>query len=76
MNVNQATATDYIELIEHIKEVILKKDGVQLETEVRIIGEDPTETEIVHAKNIIKKATTEFKKKINVEQSIRLADEH
>ncbi|TLQ09641.1 UDP-N-acetylmuramate dehydrogenase [Marinilactibacillus psychrotolerans] len=76
VNVNQATATDYIELIEHIKEVILKKDGVQLETEVRIIGEDPTETEIVHAKNIIKKATTEFKKKINVEQSIRLADEH
>lgn len=40
VNINQATATDYIELIEHIKEVILKVDNVQLETEVRIIGED------------------------------------
>ena len=40
VNINQATATDYIELIEHIKEVILKVNKVQLETEVRIIGED------------------------------------
>lgn len=40
VNINDATATDYIELIEHIKEVILEKNNVQLETEVRIIGED------------------------------------
>ena len=40
VNINQATATDYIELIEHIKEVIFKVYKVQLETEVRIIGED------------------------------------
>ncbi|MFL2100030.1 UDP-N-acetylmuramate dehydrogenase [Desemzia sp. FAM 23991] len=40
VNINHATATDYIELIEHIKEVILKVNKVQLETEVRIIGED------------------------------------
>lgn len=40
VNINQATATDYIELIEHIKAVILEKNNVQLETEVRIIGEE------------------------------------
>ena len=40
VNIDNATATDYIELIEHIKEVILEKDGVTLETEVKIIGED------------------------------------
>lgn len=39
VNIDGATATDYIELIEHIKEVILEKFDVQLETEVRIIGE-------------------------------------
>lgn len=40
VNINQATATDYIELIQHIQEVILEKDGVKLVPEVRIIGED------------------------------------
>lgn len=40
VNINEATATDYIELIGHIQEVILKNAGVELETEVRIIGED------------------------------------
>lgn len=40
VNIDHATATDYIELIEHIKEVILEVNQVQLETEVRIIGED------------------------------------
>ena len=39
VNINKATATDYIELIEHIKEVILDEFDVPLETEVRIIGE-------------------------------------
>lgn len=40
VNINEATATDYIELIAYIQEVILKNTGVALETEVRIIGED------------------------------------
>ena len=40
VNINHATATDYIELIAHIKEVIMERFGVPLETEVRIIGED------------------------------------
>lgn len=39
VNINGATATDYIELIEHIQEVILAEFGVELEREVRIIGE-------------------------------------
>lgn len=41
VNIDQATATDYIELIHHIQKVILEKDGVVLETEVHIIGEEP-----------------------------------
>ncbi|WP_407391714.1 UDP-N-acetylmuramate dehydrogenase [Carnobacterium jeotgali] len=40
VNINQATATDYIELIHHIQEVIFEKNGVKLVPEVRIIGED------------------------------------
>lgn len=40
VNINQATATDYIELIGHIQEVIQEKYQVALEPEVRIIGED------------------------------------
>ncbi|MGY3765787.1 UDP-N-acetylmuramate dehydrogenase [Vagococcus vulneris] len=40
VNINKATATDYIELIAHIQEVIAKKFDVALETEVRIIGRD------------------------------------
>jgi UDP-N-acetylmuramate dehydrogenase len=39
VNIDGATATDYIELIEHIQEVILEKFDVELEREVRIIGE-------------------------------------
>lgn len=39
VNIDGATATDYIELIEHIQEVILDVFDVQLEREVRIIGE-------------------------------------
>ena len=39
VNINKATATDYVELIHHIQEVILDQFDVQLETEVRIIGE-------------------------------------
>lgn len=40
VNINHATATDYIELIHHIQEVIYEKNQVRLETEVRIIGEE------------------------------------
>lgn len=39
VNIAQATATDYIELIHHIQEVIFKQYGVELEREVHIIGE-------------------------------------
>lgn len=39
VNIDGATATDYIELIKHIQEVILEKYDVVLEREVRIIGE-------------------------------------
>jgi len=62
-NIDNATATDYIELIEHIKEVILDKDGVQLETEVKIIGEDHPAV-IESNDTLIKKATSSFKAKL------------
>lgn len=41
VNIDHATATDYLELIEHIQAVIWREDAVKLETEVRIIGEEP-----------------------------------
>lgn len=41
VNVDNATATDYIELIAHIQQVVKEKFDVLLETEVRIIGEEP-----------------------------------
>lgn len=41
VNIDNATATDYLELIAHIQQVIKEKFDVALETEVRIIGEDP-----------------------------------
>ncbi|MEB5882022.1 UDP-N-acetylmuramate dehydrogenase [Enterococcus gallinarum] len=40
VNVDHATATDYVELIAHIRQVIKERFDVQLETEVRIIGEE------------------------------------
>ncbi|WP_086312064.1 UDP-N-acetylenolpyruvoylglucosamine reductase [Enterococcus sp. 7F3_DIV0205] len=40
VNIDQATATDYVELIAHIQQVIKEKFDVVLETEVRIIGEE------------------------------------
>jgi len=49
VNINKATATDYIELIEHIQEVIFEKNGVTLEREVRIIGEEPVNAEQIQA---------------------------
>ncbi|OQO71053.1 UDP-N-acetylenolpyruvoylglucosamine reductase [Enterococcus villorum] len=40
VNIDHATATDYIELIAHIQDVIKETFDVCLETEVRIIGEE------------------------------------
>lgn len=39
VNIDHATATDYVELIGHIQQVIKEMFDVNLETEVRIIGE-------------------------------------
>lgn len=43
VNIADATASDYIELIKHIQAVILKETGVKLEREVHIIGENISE---------------------------------
>lgn len=40
VNIDHATATDYVELIQHIQKTILKEFDVVLETEVRIIGRE------------------------------------
>lgn len=40
INKNNATAKEYISLIEHVQKVVKEKYGVALEREVRIIGED------------------------------------
>ena len=42
VNIDNATATDYIDLIAYIQKVIKEVYDVSLETEVRIIGEDTT----------------------------------
>lgn len=41
VNVDGATATDYLNVIAHVQKTVFNKFGVHLETEVRIIGEDP-----------------------------------
>ena len=40
VNVDNGTATDYIQLIQHVQHVVYQRFGVELETEVKIIGED------------------------------------
>ncbi|WP_409022238.1 UDP-N-acetylmuramate dehydrogenase [Dellaglioa sp. P0083] len=40
VNVDGATATDYMDVIKHVQNVVWEKFKVRLETEVRIIGED------------------------------------
>ncbi|AMB99814.1 UDP-N-acetylenolpyruvoylglucosamine reductase [Aerococcus urinaehominis] len=40
VNIDEGTATDYIDLIAHVQAVIKEKDGVDLEPEVRIIGRE------------------------------------
>lgn len=39
VNVDHATSTDYLNLIDHIKQTVKKQFQVELETEVKIIGE-------------------------------------
>lgn len=41
INADNATASDYIGLIAHVREKVNEKFGVVLETEVEIIGEEP-----------------------------------
>ncbi|MCM3340588.1 UDP-N-acetylmuramate dehydrogenase [Paenibacillus sp. MER TA 81-3] len=40
VNVDDATASEYISLIRHVQQTVNERFGVELETEVRIIGED------------------------------------
>ncbi|MBB1086089.1 UDP-N-acetylmuramate dehydrogenase [Limosilactobacillus fastidiosus] len=40
VNINNGTATDYLNVIRHVQRVVKEKFGVELETEVRIIGRD------------------------------------
>ena len=40
VNIDNGTATDYLNVIHHVQEVVKNKFGVSLETEVRIIGRD------------------------------------
>lgn len=49
INKENATAEEYIALIEHVQAIVKEKFGVELEREVRIIGEDeaPVESEVV-----------------------------
>ncbi|TCI51170.1 UDP-N-acetylmuramate dehydrogenase [Exiguobacterium sp. SH1S21] len=40
VNINQATATEYISLIRHVQTTVKQKFEIELEPEVKIIGED------------------------------------
>lgn len=40
VNINNGTATDYLNVIHHVQKTVKDKFGVSLETEVRIIGRD------------------------------------
>ncbi|TBX49838.1 UDP-N-acetylmuramate dehydrogenase [Lactiplantibacillus paraplantarum] len=40
INVDHATATDYMDMIHYVQKVVFERFGVHLQTEVRIIGED------------------------------------
>lgn len=40
VNTGGATASDILALIDHVRDVVLRETGVELEPEVRIIGED------------------------------------
>lgn len=40
VNVDHGTASDYVALIKHVQKTVFEQFGVELETEVKIIGED------------------------------------
>lgn len=40
VNVDNATSSDYLQLIRHVQKTVKEKFGVDLETEVKIIGDD------------------------------------
>ena len=40
INTGNATATDYLNLIKHVQKTVKENFGVDLETEVKIIGEE------------------------------------
>ncbi|HSJ39203.1 MAG TPA: UDP-N-acetylmuramate dehydrogenase, partial [Planococcus sp. (in: firmicutes)] len=42
VNKNNATANDYIQTIEMVKSAVSEKFGIDLELEVKIVGEDQT----------------------------------
>lgn len=48
VNVDNATATDYITLIKHVQKMVKEKFGVSLEREVRIIGEELNEKSVIN----------------------------
>ncbi|MBV1951970.1 MAG: UDP-N-acetylenolpyruvoylglucosamine reductase, partial [Cycloclasticus sp.] len=39
LNTGHATASDIEQLMNHVKKAVLEQHGVELETEVRVIGE-------------------------------------
>jgi len=41
INVDNATATDVEELIEHVRQTVIERHGIELQHEVRIVGEVP-----------------------------------
>ncbi|MDU3557584.1 MAG: UDP-N-acetylmuramate dehydrogenase, partial [Staphylococcus epidermidis] len=43
VNVDNGTATDYEALIHHVQKIVKEKFDVELNTEVRIIGDHPTD---------------------------------
>lgn len=43
VNIDNATSTDYLALIEHVKKTVKEKFDVELETEVKIIGDPATD---------------------------------
>ncbi|WP_429970675.1 UDP-N-acetylmuramate dehydrogenase [Fructilactobacillus sp. Tb1] len=40
VNVDHATATDYLNVIKHVQETVFKDSGIHLQTEVRVIGQE------------------------------------
>lgn len=52
INKNNATAAEYIALIEHVQKTVKEKFGVTLEREVRIIGEDSVHPAVKEKENV------------------------